>query len=828
MNFKKTTLIFFLLFISVIFPQNSWIRINQLGYQNNSIKVAVFVSHENTELQKFNLVDVSSNEIVGTFTSVKSFGAYTSFKSSFRLNFSNYQKDGLYYISANGINSPTFRIGRDVYDGTADFLLNYMRQQRCGYNPFLQDSCHTKDGFIVDSPENDSAYVDVKGGWHDASDYLQYTTTSANATYQMLFAYKHNPESFSDNFNADGNIGNNGIPDIVDEAKWGLDWLLKMNPENGVMYNQIADDRDHAGYRLPNKDSVNYGKGLERPVYLVTGKRQGLAKYKNRTTGVSSTAGKFASAFALGSEIMKKFYPEFSEKLIKKAVEAYDYAKSDLGVTQTASNKSPYFYEEDNYVDDLELAAIQLHELTGETKYLTEAAEWGSVEPITPWMGLDTARHYQWYPFVNLGHYLLAAEKDSNLSSLFKFNLKKGLTKIYNRGKDNPFLFGVPFIWCSNNLVSAAITQAHLYQKITKDNRFVEMEAALRDWLFGCNPWGTSMIVGIPLDGDYPEDTHSAFSVLESQQPEGGLVDGPVYTKIFNNLLGLHLKNADEYANFQSDLAVYHDDNGDYSTNEPTMDGTASLSYYLSSLQNEALEISPKKEVKSFGGIIRGDQSKKNIYLLFSGGDYNDGSIQILDILNDNDIKANFFFTGDFYRNESNIEFLEKLADQKHYVGAHSDKHLLYSPWENRDSLLITNFEFITDIENNYKEMQKFGIKKSDAPFYLPPYEWYNNTISEWTEEMGLKLISFSPGTRSNADYTIPSMGHNYISSDEIYRSIMNYEQYSQFGLNGFHLLLHVGTHPERNDKFYHRLDELIKELKEKGYSFNLLTENKN
>jgi peptidoglycan/xylan/chitin deacetylase (PgdA/CDA1 family) len=258
------------------------------------------------------------------------------------------------------------------------------------------------------------------------------------------------------------------------------------------------------------------------------------------------------------------------------------------------------------------------------------------------------------------------------------------------------------------------------------------------------------------------------------------------------------------------------------------MDGTASLSYYLSSLQNEALEISPKKEVKSFGGIIRGDQSKKNIYLLFSGGDYNDGSIQILDILNDNDIKANFFFTGDFYRNESNIEFLEKLADQKHYVGAHSDKHLLYSPWENRDSLLITNFEFITDIENNYKEMQKFGIKKSDAPFYLPPYEWYNNTISEWTEEMGLKLISFSPGTRSNADYTIPSMGHNYISSDEIYRSIMNYEQYSQFGLNGFHLLFHVGTHPERNDKFYHRLDELIKELKEKGYSFNLLTENKN
>jgi peptidoglycan/xylan/chitin deacetylase (PgdA/CDA1 family) len=823
MKLKHIATVYFLLLTSLIFSQNSWIRINQLGYQNQAIKVAVFVSHDNIDLQKFDLIDANSNKKVFTFSTIKSFGSYTSFKSSFRLNFSEYQKNGEYYISANGINSPTFRIGKDIYSGSADFLLNYMRQQRCGYNPFLQDSCHTEDGFIVDNPENDSAYVNVKGGWHDASDYLQYLTTSANATYQMLFAYQQNPESFRDMFDADGNKGSNGIPDIVDEAKWGLDWLVKMNPEYGVMYNQIADDRDHAGYRLPNNDSVNYGKGFERPIYLVTGKKQGLAKYKNRTTGVSSTAGKYASAFALGSEIMEKFYPEFSEKIVKKAIDAYEYAKSDLGVTQTASNKSPYFYEEDNYVDDLELAAIQLYKLTGEEQYLKEAVEWGSVEPITPWMGLDTARHYQWYPFVNLGHYLLADEKNNNQSTLFKFNLKKGLTKIYNRGKDNPFLFGVPFIWCSNNLVAAAITQAHLYQNITNDKRFAEMEAALRDWLFGCNPWGTSMIVEYPKNGDYPEDTHSAFCVLENIQPAGGLVDGPVYTNIFKRLLGLHLTDEDEYSAFQSDLVVYHDDNGDYSTNEPTMDGTASLSYYLSALEKEGLAHKPKKEVKSFGGIIRSDQSKKNIYLMFSGGDYNDGGIHIIDVLDEHDVKAHFFFTGDFYRNKNNKEFLLELVDQDHYVGAHSDKHLLYVPWENRDSLLVTKEEFIADIDNNYREMKKFGIKKSEAPFYLPPYEWYNNTIAEWTEETGLKLVSFSPGTRSNADYTIPSMGDNYVSSDDIYKTILEYEQKSEFGLNGFHLFLHVGTHPERTDKFYNKLDELIRELKSKGYSFKLL-----
>ena len=156
-----------------------------------------------------------------------------------------------------------FRINDDVYNGTADFLLKYMRQQRCGYNPFLKDSCHTQDGFIIYHPELDSTFIDVTGGWHDASDYLQYVTTSVNANYQMMFAYQHNPDSFEEKYDANGNEEVNGIPNILDEAKWGIDWLMKMNPGKDFMFNQIADDRDHLGFRLPTEDTISYGKGLE-------------------------------------------------------------------------------------------------------------------------------------------------------------------------------------------------------------------------------------------------------------------------------------------------------------------------------------------------------------------------------------------------------------------------------------------------------------------------------------------------------------------------------------------------------------------------------------
>jgi len=575
-------------------PQTkSWIRINQLGYLNNSIKNAVLVSKDDLSINQFELVDENGK---GVFKGkdVKSFGSYGAFTSTFRLNFTSFTKNGIYKIKSGNIESPAFKISPNVYDGTADFVLQYMRQQRCGYNPFLKDSCHIHDGFIVDHPKLTGEHIDVTGGWHDAADYLQYLTTSATAAYQMMFAYKMNPDAFGDEFDADGNEGKNGIPDILDEAKWGLDWLYKMNPEKNIMFNQIADDRDHAGFRLPNYDSVNYGQGLERPVYFITGSRQGICNYKNRTTGVSSSAAKFASAFALGAEVLKKYYPEFSIIIKEKAFDAYEFAKSDLGVCQTASCKSPYFYEEDNFVDDLELAAIQLFTLSGEKKYLAEAVEWGKVEPVTPWMGADTMRHYQWYPFLNLGHVNIVQSNQEQI--LIKKYLREGLNKIYNRGKDNPFNIGIPFIWCSNNLVSAALTQSHIYRRMTEDSIFAEMEAALRDWLFGCNPWGTSMIVGLPADGDSPEDPHSSLWIKENYLTIGGLVDGPIYSTICDYLEYLKVINGDEYKEFQSREHVYHDDYGDYSTNEPTMDGTASLTYILSALQVEGKRL---KEIRN-------------------------------------------------------------------------------------------------------------------------------------------------------------------------------------------------------------------------------------
>ncbi len=580
----------------------SWIRINQLGYTPGGVKVAVWCSKESRTIGSFQLIDAATNKVVMTGKTGKVFGAYGPFASTQRLNFTFFNRPGRYYLKAGGVQSPEFEIGEDVYKGAADFCLRYMRQQRTGFNPFLKDSCHTHDGYVLYGKKagiKDSTRIDVVGGWHDASDYLQYSTTSANATYHLLMAYRDFPKVFGDEKQANGLEGKNGMADVLDEAKWGLDWLLKMHPRDDWMFNQIADDRDHMGMRIPGQDTF-YGRGYERPVYFVSGEPQQRGKYMNNTTGRSSTAAKFSSAFALGAQIFNKLDFNYAKSLAVKSETAIEFGSRLQGVTQTASVKSPYIYAEDNWADDMELAFVQLSNLhNGYTffektdtvfrnYYRSQAFDYARKEPVTPWLGKDTAKHYQWYPFINVGHFEFAKQKKGKWTDTIINYYKQGIQLVWNKAKQNAFYRGIPFIWCSNNLTTAFAIQCYWYKQLTGDKQFDELEQANFDWLFGCNPWGTSMVYGLPSWGDTPVDPHSAFTHIKNYPIDGGLIDGPVYTSIYKALIGITLYQPDEYAEFQSDLAVYHDDYGDYSTNEPTMDGTASLIYLLAAKEAES------------------------------------------------------------------------------------------------------------------------------------------------------------------------------------------------------------------------------------------------
>jgi len=217
------------------------------------------------------------------------------------------------------------------------------------------------------------------------------------------------------------------------------------------------------------------------------------------------------------------------------------------------------------------------------------------------------------------------------------------------------------------------------------------------------------------------------------------------------------------------------------------------------------------------GGIIRGPKSERRVALAFTGHSFAEGGPKILDQLAKHHAKASFFLTGDFLANTNFASITKRIVPEGHYLGPHSDKHLLYCSWEAPPKTLVTRREFERDLANNLEKIIALGIRRETIRYFLPAYEHYNEEIAAWSTAMNLTLVNFTPGTRSNADYTEESE-KNFVSSKVIFDSIVNQEQTDPAGLNGFVLLLHIGAGPGRRDKFADRLGGLLDFLDARKY----------
>jgi peptidoglycan/xylan/chitin deacetylase (PgdA/CDA1 family) len=222
----------------------------------------------------------------------------------------------------------------------------------------------------------------------------------------------------------------------------------------------------------------------------------------------------------------------------------------------------------------------------------------------------------------------------------------------------------------------------------------------------------------------------------------------------------------------------------------------------------------------SHGGIVRGDSTKKEIALVFTADEFGEGLPIIHQTLKKANIKGSFFFTGRFYRNPEFRFPIQTLYREGHYFGPHSDNHLLYCDWKKRDSLLVTKDSFEKDISHNLAAMIASDLSVVIPHYFIPPYEWWNDSISTWSNTKGLSVFSFTPGIRTNADYTWPELGTAYKSCEWIMNWLKETITKNPDKLNGSIMLIHAGTDPRRKDKLYDRLGEIITLLKKAGYQF--------
>ena len=573
---------FFILLIcltNILSAQEVYFRFNQAGYYPEDAKMVFIMAKEAISLNIELIDSLSGNTLFKGKLKPVTGTKWGQFQHQYLFDCSSLTIPGTYALKVGHIRSQSFTVDPLVYEAYLEDLVDFMRQQRCGYNPYFDEVCHQRDGRIFYAPANDSTFYDFSGGWHDAGDQLKYLITTSNATARLLLAYELAPEQFTDHVDHLGHPYPNGIPDVLDEAKWGLDWILKLHPKPDWLIHQIADDRDHRGFKFPHKDNADYGWGSNsyRAAYFATGTPQGLGKWKSESTGIANIAGRSAAALAIGARIWQKngWDETFALKCQQAAIELYQMGKANEGYQQGNSYGSPYRYNEDSWADDMEWAAAALYRLTREPFYLEDAIKYAYLIKEDGWMARDSMDHYQKYPFMNVGHFALFQFVSDTVQLQLTRWYQANIEKVIKRSEGNAFQIGIPFLWCSNNLLVNFITQVLLYEKMTGDYQYHTAMQLHRDWLFGRNPWGTSMLTGIPYGKETPYDVHLPSRALLKQTPAGGLVDGPIYRTIFNTLKGLSLTEPDEFLPFQNDFVVYHDDIGDYSTNEPTMDGTA-------------------------------------------------------------------------------------------------------------------------------------------------------------------------------------------------------------------------------------------------------------
>ncbi len=508
---------------------DAWIRANQIGYVPNDFKIAILSSDDPLE----------GNFKVGDFTAPigPDQGAWGPFAHNYRLDFSALRTPGHYAVTFKDTKSIPFDIGPNVYDAVGHKLLDFMKLQRCGHNPVTGKDCHMDDAIDTETHEK----VDLVGGWHDAADRIKHMITTTYTVAALMLA------------GAD------------EEGQYGAQLVAKIHPKGDTIYVQVADDRDHMPPdTLWQDDQSDYGTGPggPRPAWPALGKPQG-PKYKNKSTGLASLAGRTAAALALAGNL-------------DKAKSAYALAQAHPGCAMSVPVRAPYYYGESTFWDDLEWAATELYIATREDHYLHDALGYADKAAESKWMGHARHGHYQYFPYVNLAHWRLYPFADKAAQKRLAGYYRTGLERVRERAEKNPYRLGTPLVWCSTNDVIAFATQAELYERMTGDKSYRQLATEARDWIFGRNPWGVSFVIGVPKTGDAASHPHHLFWKLEHHLPVGGLVDGPVYKDINDSLKFGDFGN-DRLARFQSDVAVYHDVYADFSTNEPIIDGTASL-----------------------------------------------------------------------------------------------------------------------------------------------------------------------------------------------------------------------------------------------------------
>jgi endoglucanase len=515
--------IFLLLCLTIVagnaFSETVYFRYNYLGYNPSREKLVVVMAEKNIDNNKWYLMDSGKRAIMegGLSASLCGPGLHMPMPFNYLIDLSALHKEGSYTLETEGAQKATIIVKKNPYAGIMEKAVRRLYVAMSGSSNCLDHRAgHFGDtacpifhrhngnnaGWIPVAKEKK---VDALGGWYDAGDYLKVTLTIAYSVYFLGKAYEINPGAFIKKY------GTSDYVDVVDQIKWGCDYLCRCMPDTNEFIIMVGDNEDHnVGCRLPDRDELD-------------GKRPALSALSQPQMAYA------AAALAAGSQIFGKLgkkeiadrYRSMAERIYRRGVSKNIVPPAWLAVPDDGFD----FYKDESPDDNLELAATEMFILTNQPHYLSDAkgfAEKARSSEARAWDKINISAHLELMNFNPLVKKYFLADMDNFLR--------------YAHAPGN--LWGVPFAydWGSLYCYMAIGAAALEYEFKTGDTKFRSLGTNMLDYLMGRNNWGV-FFIGAKEVPQSIKHVYSATYTLQARLfPEGAIAEGPCDAKKYETM----------------------------------------------------------------------------------------------------------------------------------------------------------------------------------------------------------------------------------------------------------------------------------------------------
>lgn len=472
---------------------------NQVGYKPDAVKVAVFRNFGSAKT--FNVVNSLTGEVVYTGEIYGEIFNEDAKEANAYGDFSSVTEEGTYYITCEGCeDSYPFEIKEDVYGELTDALVKMLYYQRCGCevvdDDFGHPACHTGDAIVLGSDET----VDVSGGWHDAGDYGKYVTPGAKTVADILQAYRANPGLFSDNTGI--NESGNGIPDILDEARYEIEWILKMQSGNGGVYHK-ATTESFCGTIMPEEDTAQ--------MYV---------------TPISTLATADACAvYAMAYEFYKDIDPEFANKCLEASFKAWLFLEKNPDLIYVDPEEiGTGAYSDSNDAQERYFAAAALYSVTKDEKYADYILN-NCDEKSKKGIGTGSIGVHGSLILLNMD----GISENDEIYVLAMESVIKQADEFMSIANEHPYMLTAEKLhWGSNGTLAGNASILSLAYKLTGNEAYNKAAYDTIDYLLGRNAVNTCFVTGFGTL--YTDDPHHRPSRVIGKTVPGMVAGGVNYS----------------------------------------------------------------------------------------------------------------------------------------------------------------------------------------------------------------------------------------------------------------------------------------------------------